>query len=430
MAAIERDKTVAMILAGGQGERLSVLSRQRAKPAVMFAGKYRIIDFALSNCVNSGIYDVAVLTQYRPHSLNDHIGHGRPWDLDRATGGVHVLQPYLGRARSDWYRGTADAIYHNLFYVEETRATDVLILSGDHVYAMDYRPMLARHRELKADVTVAVQPVPWDDASRFGVMTTDDEDRVIDFDEKPAQPRSNLASMGVYVFRTEVLLDVFRRPDSDRSMIDFGHEVIPFLISDGNAFAHRFSAYWRDVGTLQSYWEANMEQLADVPGLNLYDPDWRMHTRSEERPPTKIMDGSHVSRALLSNGCIVIRGTVEHSVLSPGVIVHEGAIVRDSIIMTDTEIGPGAVIDRCIVDKVVRIGAGSRLGVGDDFAPNWLEPSRLNTGLTIVGRGAHVPANVRAGRNVLIAPDVREADFESLEIISGETIDPNVPVWS
>ncbi|HCG29419.1 MAG TPA: glucose-1-phosphate adenylyltransferase, partial [Chloroflexi bacterium] len=190
-----------MILAGGQGERLSVLSRQRAKPAVMFAGKYRIIDFALSNCVNSGIYDVAVLTQYRPHSLNDHIGHGRPWDLDRATGGVHVLQPYLGRARSDWYRGTADAIYHNLFYVQEARATDVLILSGDHVYAMDYRPMLARHRELKADVTVAVQPVPWDDANRFGVMTTDDEDRVIDFDEKPAQPRSNLASMGVYIFR-------------------------------------------------------------------------------------------------------------------------------------------------------------------------------------------------------------------------------------
>ena len=430
MAAIEREKTVAMILAGGQGERLSVLSRQRAKPAVMFAGKYRIIDFALSNCVNSGIYDVAVLTQYRPHSLNDHIGHGRPWDLDRATGGVHVLQPYLGRARSDWYRGTADAIYHNLFYVQEARATDVLILSGDHVYAMDYRPMLARHRELKADVTVAVQPVPWDDANRFGVMTTDDEDRVIDFDEKPAQPRSNLASMGVYIFRAEVLLDVFRRPESDRSMIDFGHEVIPFLISDGNVFAHRFGAYWRDVGTLQSYWEANMEQLADVPGLNLYDPDWRIHTRSEERPPTKIMDGSRVSRSLLSNGCIIIRGSVEHSVLSPGVVVHEGAVVRDSIIMTDTVIGPGAVIERCIVDKIARIGAGVRLGVGDDFSPNWLEPSRLNTGLTLVGRGATVPANVRAGRNVLIAPDVRETDFESLEIISGETIDPNVPVWS
>ncbi len=430
MAGLEREKTVAMILAGGQGERLSVLSRQRAKPAVMFAGKYRIIDFALSNCVNSGIYDVAVLTQYRPHSLNDHIGHGRPWDLDRATGGVHVLQPYLGRARSDWYRGTADAIYHNLFYVEDARATDVLILSGDHVYAMDYRPMLARHRELRADVTVAVQPVPWDDASRFGVMTTDDEDRVIDFDEKPADPRSNLASMGVYVFRAEVLLDVFRRPDSDRSMIDFGHEVIPFLISDGNVYAHRFAEYWRDVGTLQSYWEANMEQLEDVPGLNLYDPDWRIHTRSEERPPAKIMDGSSVSRSLLANGCIVIRGTVEHSVLSPGVIVHEGAVVRDSIIMTDAVIGPGAVVDRCIVDKVVRIGAGTRLGVGDDYAPNWLEPTRLNTGLTIVGRGAHVPANVSAGRNVLIAPDVREADFESLDIISGETIDPNVPVWS
>jgi len=430
MAALEREKTVAMILAGGQGERLSVLSRQRAKPAVMFAGKYRIIDFALSNCVNSGIYDVAVLTQYRPHSLNDHIGHGRPWDLDRATGGVHVLQPYLGRARSDWYRGTADAIYHNLFYVQETRATDVLILSGDHVYAMDYRPMLARHRELNADVTVAVQPVPWEDASRFGVMTTDDEDRIIDFDEKPAQPRSNLASMGVYVFRAEVLLDVFRRPDSNLSMIDFGHEVIPFLIGDGNVFAHRFADYWRDVGTLQSYWEANMEQLEDVPGLNLYDPDWRIHTRSEERPPTKIMDGSHVSRSLLSNGCIVIRGEVYHSVLSPGVIVHEGAIVRDSIIMTDTVIGPGAVIDRCIIDKAVTIGAGAQLGVGDDYAPNWLEPSRLNTGLTIVGRGASVPAKVTAGRNVLVAPDVDETAFESLEIVSGETIDPNVPIWS
>lgn len=428
--APEREKTVAMILAGGQGERLSVLSRQRAKPAVMFAGKYRIIDFTLSNCVNSGIYDVAVLTQYRPHSLNDHISHGRPWDLDRATGGVRVLQPYLGRARSDWYRGTADAIYHNLFYVDETRATDVMILSGDHVYAMDYREMLALHRRKGADITVAVQPVPWEDASRFGLMATDDDDRVIDFEEKPKNPRSNLASMGVYVFRADVLKDVFSREDGGRTMIDFGHEVIPFLIKDGNVFAYRFDAYWRDVGTLQTYWEANMEQLQDVPGLNLYDPDWRIHTRSEERPPAKMMDGSHISRALLSNGCIVIRGTVEHSVLSPGVIVHEGAQVRNSIIMTDTVIGPGSVIDRCIIDKHVVVGPGSRLGVGSDETPNWLEPSRLNTGITLVGRGARIPSGVEAGRNVLIAPDVREADFEHLEISSGETIDPHVPVWA
>lgn len=426
----ERDKVVAMILAGGQGERLSVLSRQRAKPAVMFAGKYRIIDFALSNCVNSGIFDVAVLTQYRPHSLNDHIGHGRPWDLDRATGGIKVLQPYLGRARSDWYRGTADAIYHNLFYVDETRATDVLILSGDHVYAMDYRDMLAVHRSSNADVTVAVQPVPWDDASRFGVMDTNAAGLVVDFDEKPAVPKSNLASMGVYVFKASVLKEVFRREDGGRTMVDFGHEVIPFLINDGNVYAYRFENYWRDVGTLQSYWEANMEQLEDVPGLNLYDPDWRTHTRSEERPPAKVMDGSHVSRSLLSHGSIVIRGTVERCVLSPGVIVHEGAVVRDSIIMTDTVIGPGAYIDRCIIDKHVQVGAGAHLGIGDDYTPNWLEPSRLNTGITLVGHSARIRAGVRAGRNVLVGPDVSESDFEQLEVTSGETIDPRVPAWA
>lgn len=428
--AVERIRTSAMILAGGQGERLSVLSRQRAKPAVPFAGKYRIIDFALSNCVNSGIFNVAVLTQYRPHSLNDHIGHGRPWDLDRATGGVKLLQPYLGRAHSDWYRGTADAIYHNLFFVDESRATDVLILSGDHIYAMDFGPMLDLHRSRDADVTIAVQPVPWDDAGRFGVMSVDDEDRIVDFEEKPANPRSNLASMGVYAFKADVLRNVFENEIAGRHMTDFGQEVIPFLIQDGAAFAYRFGQYWRDVGTLQSYWEANMEQLADVPQLNLYDPDWRIHTRSEERPPAKVMDASHVNRSLLANGCIVIRGTVDHSVLSPGVIVEEGAIVRDSIIMTDTRIQRGAVVERCIIDKHVVVGEGARLGVGDDYGPNWLEPSRLNTGLTIVGRNARVRAGVTAGRNVLIGVDVREHDFTSLEVVSGETIDPRLPVWA
>ena len=425
----ERGKVAAMILAGGQGERLSVLSRQRAKPAVPFAGKYRIIDFTLSNCVNSGIFDIAVLTQYRPHSLNDHIGHGRPWDLDRASGGVKLLQPYLGRARSDWYRGTADAIYHNLFYVDQTRATDVLILSGDHVYAMDYEPMIALHRRRRADVTVAVQPVPWEDASRFGVMSADNDDWITEFDEKPAQPRSNLASMGVYVFRADVLQDVFRHTTGTRQMVDFGHEVIPFLIQDGKTQVYRFTNYWRDVGTLQSYWEANMEQLADLPPLNLYDPDWRIHTRSEERPPAKIMDRSQVSRSLLSNGCIIIRGTVEHSVLSPGVVVHEGAVVRDSIVMTDAVIKQGAIVEHCILDKRVQVGAGAVLGQGDDYAPNWLEPGRLNTGLTIVGIDAHVPDGVRAGRNVLIAPEVCGADFATLDVASGDTIDPRSPVW-
>ncbi|MFS8532828.1 glucose-1-phosphate adenylyltransferase [Sphaerobacter thermophilus] len=421
-----------MILAGGQGERLSILSRQRAKPAVPFAGKYRIIDFALSNCVNSGYFDVAVLTQYRPHSLNEHIGHGRPWDLDRErNGGIVILQPYLGRSQSGWYRGTADAIYHNLFFITRKPYTDVLILSGDHIYAMDYRPMVAQHRRLDADVTVAVQPVPWEDASRFGLMTTDDEGRIIDFVEKPEQPRSNLASMGIYVFKRDVLLDLFRSPTYAEEMTDFGHHFIPYLIHHGRAYAYRFEGYWQDVGTIQSYWEANMALLEDVPALNLYDPNWRIHTRSEERPPAKIMDGSVVSRSLISHGAIIIRGHVEHSVLSPGVVVHEGAVVRDSIIMTDAVIGPGAVIDRCIIDKEVRVGAGAYLGYGDDYTPNWLEPKRVNTGITIVGRNAIVPPNVRVGRNVLIGTDVTEADFPSNDIPSGDTIDPRVAAfWS
>lgn len=424
------NQVAVMILAGGQGERLSILSRQRAKPAVPFAGKYRIIDFALSNCVNSGLYDVAVLTQYRPHSLNEHIGHGRPWDLDRErNGGIVILQPYLGRSHSSWYRGTADAIYHNLFFVDRSQFTEVLILSGDHIYAMDYRPMIAQHQETGADVTVAVQPVPWEDAPRFGVMFVDDNNRIIDFEEKPPEPRSNLASMGVYVFKRDLLMTIFE--DAPEEMTDFGHQMIPYLIRHGQAYAYQFHKYWQDVGTIQSYWEANMDLLEDIPRLNLYDPNWRIHTRSEERPPAKVMDGSSISRSLLSHGSIVIRGHVERSVLSPGVIVHEGAIVRDSIIMTDTEIGPGAVIDRCIVDKEARIGAHAYLGFGDDFSANWLEPNRLNTGITIVGRNAIVPPSIRAGRNVLIGTDVTAADFDINEIPSGDTVDSRgVAVWS
>lgn len=427
---IRLNQVAVMILAGGQGERLSILSRQRAKPAVPFAGKYRIIDFALSNCVNSGLFDVAVLTQYRPHSLNDHIGHGRPWDLDRErNGGVVILQPYLGRAHSGWYRGTADAIYHNLFFVTRRQFSDVLILSGDHVYAMNYAPMISRHQELDADVTIAVQPVPWEDASRFGLVTVDDEDVVVSFDEKPAEPRSNLASMGIYVFKRDVLLNVFdEAPDE---MTDFGHQVIPYLIRNGRACAYRFNGYWQDVGTLQSYWEANMALLDDVPRLNLYDPNWRVHTRSEERPPAKIMEGSSVSRSLLSHGCIIIGGRVEHSILSPGVFVHRDAVIRDSIIMTDTVIGPGTVIDHCIIDKEVRVGSGCYLGYGDDYTSNWLEPKRLNTGITLVGRNATVPDGIQVGRNVLIGTEVTAAEYDNRIVDSGETIDSHVPaMWS
>lgn len=416
------ERVVVMVLAGGQGERLSILSRQRAKPAVPFGGKYRIIDFSLSNCVNSGYYTIGVLTQYRPHSLNDHIGIGRPWDLDRQTGGVRLLQPYLGHVRSDWYRGTADAIYHNLFFIEPRQFRDVLILSGDHIYAMDYRPMIQFHREAEADVTVAVQEVPWADASRFGLMATAPDRRVIDFQEKPAEPRSNLASMGIYVFRKEALIKALRGENTDRSMVDFGKDVIPYMIARGGVFAYPFEGYWQDVGTIQSYWEANMDLLLDPPPLNLYDPDWRMHTRSEERPPAKLLEGAVVTQSLISHGCL-IRGTVEHSVLSPGVVVRAGAVIRDSVIMTDTVIGEGAVLDRCIVDKEVVIGPGAQLGVGDGDIPNMLEPTRLNTGITLLGRKAHIPAGVTIGRNVLIAPDVQERHFTSRDVSSGDAVD-------
>ncbi len=426
------DGVAAMILAGGQGERLSILSRQRAKPAVPFAGKYRIIDFTLSNCINSGITDVAVLTQYRPHSLNDHIGIGQPWDLDRSRGGIHLLQPYLGRARSDWYRGTADAIYHNLWYVMPKQFDDVLILSGDHIYAMDYRPMLDFHRRRKASVTVCVQPVPLEDASRFGLLVTDDEDRVVAFQEKPENPRSTLASMGIYVFDKNLLVDTLEVSENsavERTMLDFGKDIIPSLIERGDVFAYSFEGYWQDVGTLQSYWETNLALLEDLPDLNLYDPDWVIHTRSEERPPAKIMEGSHVSRSLVSNGCIIIRGTVEHSVLSPGVVVRDGAVVRDSIIMGDTVIAEGAIVERCIIDKQAFIGPGCRLGFGDD-TPNLLDPRRVNTGITLVGKHARIPANVTIGRNVIIAPEVQEHEFTSQWIPSGETIDSRMPSWA
>lgn len=420
------ERVVVMILAGGQGERLSILSRQRAKPAVPFGGKYRIIDFALSNCVNSGYYTVGVLTQYRPHSLNDHIGIGRPWDLDRSTGGVRLLQPYLGRARSDWYRGTADAIYHNLFFVDQRQYSDVLILSGDHIYAMDYRPMVRAHHQAGAAVTVAVQPVPWAETSRFGVMTTDGDGRVVEFQEKPAEARSNLASMGIYVFRKDVLISALQPDKTDQSMIDFGQDVIPYLIARGNVFAYPFEGYWQDVGTIQSYWDANMDLLREPTPLNLYDEDWRIHTRSEERPPAKLQQGATIANSLVSHGCF-IRGTVEHSVLSPGVVVREGAVVRDSVVMTDSYISEGAVVDRCIIDKEVVLGAGARLGAGDDDAPNWLEPGRLNTGITLVGRNARVAPGVVAGRNVLIAPNVEEQHFLTREIPSGDSVNVNAP---
>jgi glucose-1-phosphate adenylyltransferase len=411
-------RTLAVVLAGGEGERLSILSSVRAKPAVPFGGKYRIIDFTLSNCVNSGIDSILVLTQYNPRSLNDHIGLGRPWDLDRNKGGVRLLQPYISRGRvAEWYRGTADAVLRNLAEVERQPDDTVLILAGDHIYKMDYQPFVTFHRRHRADVTIAVRRVPLADATRMGILAMDDAGRVVEWQEKPRQPKSDLASMGVYVFTKRAL-----RRWLDESRADFGADVIPAMIEGGaRVFGYRFDGYWQDVGTIQSYWETNMALLEDAPDLDLYDRDWLIHTKSEERAPARIGATAQVHRSLVSHGC-VLNGTVVNSVLSPGVRVDVGAVVRDSIVLFDSVIRTGAVVDRAIIDKEAVIGPGSVIGEGDPDTPNQQEPARLNTGISVIGKRAIVPRGTRIGRNVRVDPGVRAIDFQGRNIRAGACV--------
>jgi len=414
-------RVLAIVLAGGEGERLSILSSVRAKPAVPFGGKYRIIDFTLSNCVNSEVDNVLVLTQYNPRSLNDHIGAGRPWDLDRNVGGVRLLQPYIARGRpSEWYRGTADAVLQNLEMIRQWPGDTVLVLAGDHVYKMDYGPFVQHHRRRRADVTVAVKQVPIGEAHRFGILALGDDERVVEWQEKPRQPKSDLASLGIYVFSKRALL-AWLRDD----LVDFGGDVIPAMLAgEARVYGYRFDGYWQDVGTVESYWQSQMDLLEEHPQLDLYDKDWLVHTRSEERAPARVGATANVHRSLISHGCL-IWGTVERSVLSPGVRVDPGAVVRDSIVMFDTVIRAGAVVDRAIIDKEVSIGPNAVVGMGSDFdTPNRQEPNRLNTGITVVGKRAVIPAGVRIGRNVKIGAEVRRAHFsERKQIPSGGTVE-------
>ncbi len=414
-------RTVAVILAGGEGRRLSILSQKRAKPAVPFAGKYRIIDFTLSNCVNSGIYHVGIATQYRPRSLHDHIRVGRPWDLDRATGGVTLLQPYLGRSDSDWYQGTADAIHQNLDFIRRPRPQDALILSGDHIYKMNYDNILRFHREYQADCTIAVRHVPLDEASRYGVMVVDEDYRVIEFEEKSPTPSSTLASMGVYAFTLDALGQALHDDLGDsHSERDFGKNIIPRMLAQGKRiYAFPYRGYWVDVGTVQAYWEAHMDLLGDEPLLDLLDRDWIIHTRSEECPPVNIRTGATVSHSLISDGC-VIEGSVEFSVLSPGVQVERGAVVRHSIIMNDAIIRAGAVVDRSVIDKRVTIGRDVHLGWGHDYTINTL--GNLATGITLVGKNAELPPGLRVGRNCVLTGDLQESDFTAETIPSGTIV--------
>jgi glucose-1-phosphate adenylyltransferase len=420
------NRVVAIILAGGASERLSVLSAERAKPAVPFGGRYRIIDFTLSNCANSKIYNVAVLTQYNPRSLAQHIGVGRPWDLDRTTGGVVILQPFLSRSTRDWYRGTADAVYQNLYYIEDQKVDEVLILSGDHIYTMSYDLMINAHRSREADVTVAVTEVPLSEVSRFGIITLDHNERVISFQEKPKTSKSNLASMGIYVFDKNVLIDCLEDYGQRKGGQDFGHNILPEIVGKHKVYGYRFRGYWRDVGTIQSYWQANMDLIADLPDLNLYDPGSEIRTVYRGKPPVKIGPAAQVVRSLISNGAI-INGRVEKSVIFPGVFVEDDAVVKDSIIFDDTTVGKGAIVDRSIVDKQVWISSGCYIGYGDDLTPNKEEPENLGSGITLVGKGTRMPGDVKIGRNCKIGCWVHDADFTSKVISSGESIASKMP---
>jgi glucose-1-phosphate adenylyltransferase len=412
---------LAMILAGGEGRELGVLTAHRAEAAVPFGGKYRLIDFTLSNCVNSGIYDVAVLTQYQPRSLNDHIGIGKPWDLDRARGGVRLLQPFQ-RARGQggtWQEGTADAVRFNLDYITERNPEHVLILAGDHIYKMDYNALLHLHVETNADVTIGVRSVSPFEAHRFGMVMLDSDGSVTQFEEKPKRTRSTTASMGIYAFKRSFLEQWLT--GEGLTQHDFGRDVLPSLLKKARVFGFNYQGYWADVGTIQAYFEANMALLSETPALDLYDPDWVIHTRSEERPAVYVGADARVDGNLLCDGCR-IDGTVTRSVIGPGVYVAPGAIVRDAILMKDSHVGEGAIVDHVITDKRVVIGAGARVGDGEDNTPNQLSPNRLNTGITVIGKRAQIPPGLSIGRNVEINMNVPASVFPKEGVKSGETI--------
>ncbi len=419
------DGVLALILAGGESARLSILAEERAKPAVLFCGKYRIIDFTLSNCVGSGVSRVGVLTQYNPRSLMEHMGLGAPWGLDRKRGGLAILQPHRARrGLGGWYKGTADAVYQNLDFLKERPAEDVLILAGDHIYKMRYNEMMNFHRVMGADVTIGVVEVPWEEASRFGTLVLDEDSRVMGFQEKAPHPVSRLASMGIYVFSPRVLKEVLEVDAHTRtSSHDFGRDVIPAMMERYAVYGYRFHGYWRDVGTIEAYWKANMEFLQDVPPFELNGGEQGVLTHHQDGPPAMIGPEAMVRLSLLSSGCR-IQGTVRRSVLSPGVVVEEGAVVEDSILFDDVVIRKGAFIHYSVVDKEVVVGEGARVGYGDDYSPNGDEPEHLSCGITLVGKRAVVPPGVHIGRNCKIMPEVTAEDFPPGTLVSsGSTVE-------
>ena len=415
-----KKEMIAMLLAGGQGSRLGVLTSKVAKPAVAFGGKYRIIDFPLSNCINSGVDTVGVLTQYQPLRLNTHIGIGIPWDLDRNIGGVTVLPPYEKSTNSEWYTGTANAIYQNLEYMESYNPEYVLILSGDHIYKMDYEVMLDFHKANNAEVTIAVIPVPMEEASRFGIMIADENHRITEFEEKPEHPRSNLASMGIYIFNWKTLKEALIAM-ADQPALDFGKHVIPYCHEKGAPlYAYEFTGYWKDVGTLSSYWEANMELIDIVPEFNLYEEYWKIYTKSEIQPPDYIAADSVVERSIIGEGSEVY-GEVYNSVIGCGVTIGKGTVIRDSIIMNQTQIGEGCEINKAIIAENVVVGNQVKLGVGEE-AENDTAPHIYNHGLVTIGEKSVIPDGISVGKNSVISGVTAAADYEDSQLASGKTL--------
>ena len=415
-----KKEMIAMLLAGGQGSRLGVLTAKVAKPAVSFGGKYRIIDFPLSNCINSSVDTVGVLTQYQPLRLNTHIGIGIPWDLDRNIGGVTVLPPYEKNENSEWYTGTANAIYQNIEYMEGFNPEYVLILSGDHIYKMDYEVMLDFHKQNGSECTIAVMPVPMEEAKRFGIMITDENKRIVDFEEKPANPRSNLASMGIYIFNWKTLKQALI-DNADQPNLDFGKHVIPYCHKNGAPmYAYEFNGYWKDVGTLTSYWEANMELIDVVPEFNLYEEYWKIYTKSDKIPPQFVSDEASIDRSIIGEAS-EIYGNVSNSVIGTGVYIAPGAVVRDSIIMSSSYIDEGTVIDKAIIAESVKIGKNCKIGVGEE-KPNKFKPDIYAFGLATIGEDSVIPDGVSVGKNTAISGVTELSDYPNGLLDSGESL--------
>ncbi len=399
---IVKKEWIAMLLAGGQGSRLYALTRDIAKPAVPFGGKYRIIDFPLSNCVNSGIDTVGVLTQYQPLVLNEYLGKGQPWDLDRINGGVYTLPPYQKSSNSDWYTGTANAIYQNINFINRYDPEYVVILSGDHIYKMDYSKMLDFHKQKQADCTIAVMEVPWEEASRFGIMACDEENKIYEFAEKPKQPKSNLASMGIYIFSWKKLRSYLEADEADPdSENDFGKNVIPAMLNNGERmYAYAFQGYWKDVGTIDSLWEANMDLLNPNVPLDLYDDNWKIYARNLVMPPQYVSSTAKIQNSMVSEGCIV-EGDVDFSVLFPGAVVEQGAVVHDSIVMPGSIVRSGAVVEYSIVAENAVIDRDAVVGC----RPENFE-DKENWGVSVIAKGIHIGKGVHVPPKAMIEQDI------------------------